>query len=175
MSINNPAAQSKYSYYVSRPLGMPGLEDRASHNFVVTDASYSGDPNAIIHSYGKTANGRVGRVDENTTEFSDGTHETDLQHWISLGTTSPDLGVYALQIPATSERVRSFAFSLIADQDYAALGGIFGANSNSAAQAIVRASTCIIIPPPDGERISPGNSDADEINFVIPLDCLDSE
>ena len=48
-------------------------------------------------------------------------------------------------------------------------------NSNSAAQAIVRASTCIIIPPPDGERISPGNSDADEINFVIPLDCLDSE
>jgi len=166
-----PAAGEKRAFYVSRPLGMKVLGKWASHNFVVTDADYLGDPNAMVHSYGKTINGKVGRVDENTIGFSDGTHAEDIRYWQSLGTT-PDPGVNAIQIPALSTTVREYAFSLIANQRYSPVGAELGANSNSAAHAIVHASTCQqYIIPPDGNRTSPGYKDYDEMEFVIPTDC----
>ena len=78
---------------------------------------------------------------------------------------------HPLQIPALSDSVRHYAFSVIADQDYATSAGAFGANSNSAAHAIVYAASCQHLAPPDGERTSPGYKDYDEINFVIPVEC----
>ena len=93
---NNSDKQTKFSYYVSRPLQMDFAGKFASHNFVVTDAEYLGDPNALVHSFGVTANGKLGRVDENSTGFSEGTHQDDIDAWKSL-LTGTDPKIHALQ------------------------------------------------------------------------------
>ena len=169
---NNFEQQSTSAYYISRPLGFESAESYASHNFVVTDAEYLGDRNALVHSFGQTANGKVGRVSENTIGFSEGTYAADMEAWLSLSPESVQEDVYSMRIPVTSDRVKQYAFSIIADQDYAAFAGMFGANSNSAAQAIVNAASGYYIRPPDGERTSPGHKDYDEINFVIPVEPI---
>lgn len=160
-----------YAYYLSRPVDWWLLKQSQSHNFIVTDARFIGDPDALVHSYGLTEAGTLGRVTENTTGFSEDTHQSDWDAWRSLGMGTPQIGVYATLIPASSEDVRKLAFSLIADVDYAAVAGSFGANSNSAAQAIVNAATCQISPPPDGDRNSQGWENASDIHFVIDHHC----
>ena len=147
------------SYLASRPLG--GDSKYFSHNYIAVNADYIGDPDATIYSYGKNAKSKVGRVDINTTGFSKGTHQTDIKHWNSLGPKSR----YVSSIPASDAKVEATANSLIENQRYSAVSGPFGANSNSAAQAVANESAGKNVPTPDGKRVSPGAGSWDEIEF----------
>ena len=154
------------SYLVSRR----SITNRTSHNFVATDAQYPGDPNATVHSFGENAAGNVGNVGPGTTPsyWSATTHQTDVDFWLSLASGDQCIA-YAnpsvSAIPATDATVNDLASRLIEDQDYAAFAGPFGANSNSAAQAIADTAAGAPVPIPDGPRISPGAGSADEIGF----------
>jgi RHS repeat-associated protein len=149
------------SYLVSRPLdGFGG----ASHNFVVTNADYLGDPAATVFSYGMNASGNVGRVTGSTTGFSRGTHSADQAFWGGLG--GPSANVSAINAP--DSRVAGYANSLIENQDYAAFAGPFGANSNSAAQAIANRAAGGRVNTPGGWRLSPGAGSAGQIQFNKP-------
>ena len=150
------------SYIASRPLG--GDSKRFSHNFIVTDAEYIGDTNANVISYGNNAQGRVGRVDENTTGFSEGTHAADIAAWEGFKGTSPD-NPNLVRIPASSFAVRSAAAALIENQDYSAIAGPFGANSNSAAQAVANRAAGFPLAVPGAPRIAPGAGSWREIQF----------
>jgi hypothetical protein len=159
---NGELGQSGESYLVSRPLG--GDSKRFSHNFIVTDAEYIGGPNANIFSYGQNAQGRVGRVDESTTGFSEGTYAADRAAWEGLKGSSPD-NPNLVEIPASSLAVRSAAEALIENRDYSAISGPFGANSNSAAQAVANRAAGVALPTPGRPRISPGAGSWREIQF----------
>lgn len=94
----------------------------------------------------------------------------DIDAWRGLASGNSN-GIYAMRMPALSETVRLYASSMVEDQDYSIWGGITGANSNSAAQAVVDAAALQKVSPPDGARTSPGHKDANEINFVNPPTC----
>gem|GEM_PF-2751524 len=150
------------SYLASRPLG--GDSEWFSHNFIVTDAEYIGDPNANIVSYGNNAQGRVGRVNEKTTGFSERTYARDKAAWEGLkgsAANNPNL----VGIPASSSAVRSAAAALIENQDYSAISGPFGANSNSAAQAVANRAAGFPLAIPGAPRIAPGAWSWREIQF----------
>jgi hypothetical protein len=158
----NRAENSGDSYLVSRPLG----EDSAllSHNFIVTDAQFIGDPGANVISFGETAAGTVGRVDEYTEGFSKGTHAADIAAWKELrGAASNNSNV--LRIPASSPKVQSVASALIENRDYSALSGPFGANSNSAAQAVANRAAGHALSVPGSPRLAPGVGSWREIQF----------
>ena len=151
------------SYLVSRPLaGRAGAA--ASHNFIVTHAQFVGDPNANVYSYGMNAEGNVGRVDHNTTGFSEGTHAADIAAWNALR-NDPNPCDNNNLINADDDVVRAQAESVIEDQDYSAIAGPFGANSNSAAQAVANTSSGDIVPTPGTGRSSPGAGSWREIRF----------
>jgi RHS repeat-associated protein len=150
------------AFLVSRPTD---FYDKARHNFVVTRARYLGDPEAAIHSFGMNRDGKVGAVDDSTLGTSQGTYAADVAFW--KGLSGPAAGNPNLvRIPASSARVESFANALIENQDYSLAAGAFGANSNSAAQAIANRAAGFALPVPGG-RWSVGARSWREIQFAI--------
>jgi len=148
------------SYLLSRPLA-GNLGAVATHNFIVTNADYIGDPGASVYSYGMNAAGNVGRVNNATEGFSAGTHNTDNAVWRSMSIEGNNVTL----INAADVVVETYANHLIENQDYAAIAGLFGANSNSAAQAIANRAAGVPVPTPGGWRLSPGAGSWDEIQF----------
>jgi len=149
------------SYLVSRPLDEVSI---ASHNFIVTNAQYIGDPGATVFSYGMNNNGNVGRVDNTTRGFSQDTHRTDRASWNSMNGPTNNVTLIA----APDSRVSGYANALVENQDYAAFSGPFGANSNSAAQAIANRAASGQVNTPGGWRMSPGAGSWGEIQFNKP-------
>lgn len=127
------------SFLVSRPLN-GRLGRVANHNFIVTNATAPGDPSATVYSYGDIGNDTMGRVDDNTTGFSEGTHRTDRAAWQDL--SNEGSSTTFRQLDATDSRVDGLAQGLVQGQEYRALPGIEpgAANSNSAAGAIATAA-----------------------------------
>ncbi|MCB9807663.1 hypothetical protein H6770_00205 [Candidatus Peribacteria bacterium] len=151
------------SYYVSRPLAFPGLGRVASHNFIVTDAKYLGDPDATVFSFGHNDSGDLGMVDYCTINSSSGsTHLADRNAWLSLKDNS-DGKIKFKKINASSEKVRTTAFSVIEDDDYAMFSGLFGVNSNSAAHAVANHFEIEVKDP--SLRLAPGAGNSDKIRF----------
>jgi uncharacterized protein RhaS with RHS repeats len=154
-----------FSYLVSRPLG--GDNPAFTHNFIVVNAKYIGDPSATVYSYGNNNSGYVGRVDEYTEGFSTGTLEMDRNIWRSMREGSTETQDNIVRIPTPDSVVKLYAEALTEDQDYSAISGPIGANSNSAAQAVANAAANRKLPTPGKGRISPGAGSWDEINFDI--------
>lgn len=166
------------SYLVSRPLQGPGGR-YAAHNFIASNADYPGDPKATLHSFGKSSEegsqGQVGRVDDDTSGFSEGTAQADQDAWDSLAPGAADCpsgangtGVGVSPINADDATVDALADSIAAPQPrYAPLPvpGQNQANSNSAAQAVADRAQGSPVPTPDGSRISPGRDAAHRIRF----------
>jgi RHS repeat-associated protein len=151
------------SFLVSRPLkGAAGLV--ASHNFIVSNADYVGDPNATVHSFGKNNDGNMGRVDENTTGFSEGTQATDSSAWTALSSLDDDLGDSITQIFASDEAVDQAANSLVENKEY----GVFGVNSNSGASAVANTAQGSEVELPSNLRAAPGASNSDKVEFKKP-------
>ncbi len=157
-----------FAFLVSRPLQHI---DGASHNFIVVNAKYRGDPNATVYSYGQNDNGLLGSVDHQTTNSGSATtYQADIDAWLSLAGPFDQNNPVQLQlIPASSDVVSALAQSLVENQDYSMMAGIFGANSNSAAQAVANAAAAMQIPVPETGRIPWGSSSYDKIEFTIPL------
>ena len=157
------SGQGEKSYIVSRPLG--GGSEWLSHNFIVIGADFIGDPNATVTSHGSNAQGYVGRVDESTTGFSEGTYASDRAVWEAFmgeSFNNPNL----VEIPSSSAEVWAAAEALIENTDYAAFAGPFGANSNSASQAIGnRAAGFPLGVPGWPSRVAPGAWSWREIQF----------
>jgi len=149
------------SYLASRPLG--GNSPFFSHNFVVSNAEYLGDPNATVYSYGRNAQGNVGMVDENTQGFSLGTHQSDRDAWLALRGDRHTADV--LFITDNDATVDDFANRFVEDQRYSPIAGPFGANSNSGAQAIANRAAGRQLATPGWPRSSPGAGSWDEIQF----------
>ena len=155
--------QGRDSYLVSRPLG--GDSDTLSHNFIVTGARFVGDPKADVFSWGENEQGNVGRVDESTKGFSAGTHAADRAAWEGMKGTTPGDNASLVRIPATVAAVRAAAGSMIEGRDYSAIAGPFGANSNSAAQAVANRAAGSALPVPGFPRLSWGAGSWREIRF----------
>jgi hypothetical protein len=130
--------------------------------FVVTHARYPGDPDARIHTWGKSSKigseGKVGKVDKKTTGFSKGTSETDRKAWESLGTGDAK-GVDYTGIAAKDGKVASVADAVVENKDY----GLLGPNSNSAAQAVADTAQGSEVTTPDAFDPAVGAEDSDEI------------
>ena len=159
--------QPDLSYYVSRPLNMPIIEKVLSHNFIITNAKYLGDPKATVISFGHNDSGNLGMVDFCTSnDISKSTHLSDWEAWLSLSDSDSDEAKrisYTL-IPADSDEVRKVAFSVMEDKDYAIVSGVFGINSNSASHAIANYFGDMNAP---SWRIAPGSWNANKINFGV--------
>jgi uncharacterized protein RhaS with RHS repeats len=155
------------SYLVGRSLSFTRL---GAHNFIVSNANYVGDFNASIYSFGNNNSGNTGRVDQNTRGFSSTTSADDEKYWGGLSTTLCSVvDSNASQIPAADSIVDQFANSLIENTDYAAFGGIFGTNSNSAASAVANSAAGVPVPIPGPTyRLSPGARNANQIQFRRP-------
>lgn len=155
----------EHSFYVSRPLQVPGASLVASHNFIVTNAKFLGDPDATVFSFGHNDSGNLGMVDFCTlNEYSAKTHAEDVKAWLALA--HPDSNEakridFAL-IPVESSKIRSLALSVMEDQDYAMFSGAFGINSNSAAHAIANHYSDVADP---AWRLAIGSGNADKINY----------
>ncbi|MBU0766358.1 hypothetical protein KKF55_01050, partial [Patescibacteria group bacterium] len=164
-SDSNETYDKKSSYYVSRPLAKNVVNIFASHNFIVTNARYLGDPNATVISFGHNDSGNLGMVDYCTSNnTSASTHSSDVKAWTSLANTGSDESnrIKHVLIPADSNSVIDLAFSIMEDQDYAMFSGPFGINSNSAAHAIANYFDDISDP---SWRFSPGSGNADKIKY----------
>ena len=98
------------SFLVSRPLG--GDSKIISHNYVVSHATSIGDPNALMHSFGRQSNGATGRVDKTTTGMSEGTATKDAKHWLSLAGDKTNAAENTTKIDAPDAAVASAANSL---------------------------------------------------------------
>jgi RHS repeat-associated protein len=152
-------------YLVSRPLdGKAGVV--ANHNFVVSNANFIGDPNATVYSYGRNNMGNTGRVDANTTGFSEDTSASDQTFWRGLATKSDsETQKSVTDINSTDATVDKNANAIMEDSDYAAFAGPFGTNSNSASSAVANRSEGKEVSLPNNGRFSPGASNADKIRF----------
>ncbi|WP_269777884.1 RHS repeat-associated core domain-containing protein [Marinimicrobium alkaliphilum] len=135
LSFVDPTGE--HSYLVSRPLDFPVP---ANHNFIVTNAEYLGDRNATIYSYGDVGNGQMGRVNDDTTGLSFGTHETDRSAWLDL--SNEGSGITFREINASDSRVDGLARGLVQGQRYSLIPAARrrATNSNSAAGAIANAA-----------------------------------
>ena len=152
---NTENEEELLSYIVSRPFGIDVFH---SHNFIVTDAKFLGDPNATIYTFAKNESGNLGRV-------FDKVHKRDRTAWESL-TDKPirddSLRIYHSKIPANNELVRTLALTLLEDLDY----DLTGPNCNSAAQAIANvAAKASLVPPSMPSRFPWGHEDFDLIDF----------
>jgi RHS repeat-associated protein len=162
-AVNNPINRvdpdGEVSYLVAR--NGPG---HSSHMFIVTHARYPGDPNARIHSWGKSSKkgseGKVGKVDKNTKGLSKGTSETDRKAWESLGTGNAK-GVDYTGIAAKDGKVASVADAVVENKDY----GLLGPNSNSAAQAVADSAQGSEVTTPEAFDPAVGAEDSDEIEI----------
>ena len=172
-AVNNPLKfvdlDGQDPFLCARPLG-GDPNSSISHMFVVTGASRPGDPAATsnVKSWGmkdsaKPGRGKTGRVDERTTnKQSAGTNETDKKAWVSAG--QPGSSTSCTPIPATDAKVEQSAGALMETKDYAALGGPFGVNSNSAAQGVANDAAGKEVASP-GDRKPVGSGQADEVDF----------
>ena len=169
-TVNDPINRVDFigldSYIVSRPLGIPGAGRIASHNFIVTNANYPGDPNATIHSFGELDSGNAGGVGPFTSPsgFSNTTSGADNTFWKNLsGGNSCD---NITKIPAPDAVVDYYANSVVEDQEYHFLG-ILGINSNSIPKAVAEKATAgRRIETPGKGRISFGTSSSYRVNFI---------
>lgn len=161
------------SYLVSRPLT---FYDGASHNFVVTDANYLGDPSANVVSYGKNKDGNTGRVDEFTKGFSEGTSVADREYWLGLGDglscEVPVNNANVSLIPATDEVVRNVANSMLENTRYSPIPFGSRTNSNSAASAVANKAAGQKVPVNSDGRQVPGARKAPNIEFREPTGDL---
>ena len=143
------------AYHVSRPLaGSAG--GIGSHNFIVTHADFVGDPSATVASFGEAIDGTLAQVDgRNAGHYSAGTNALDSQYWQDLKGTGP--GQDVVPIPTSSANVDRVVASFPDALDYAASGGPFGFNSNSASQWIANtaAGSAQVVPGAPG-RLAPG-------------------
>ena len=145
-----------------RPLG-DNPKSRYAHMFVVSNAAYLGDPAATVYSYGATDSGYLGRVGNNTqNDFSKTTHQSDIDAWLSLA--NPNSTASATPIPASDSAVDVAANALMENLDYAASAGLFGANSNSAAQAVANEAAGRPVAAP-GPRKPHGAGSSGKIGF----------
>ena len=158
------------SYLVSRPLaGLAGLTG-GTHNFVVTGADFIGQVGAPVNSFGKTDNGNLGRVTNQTTNnFSRTTSRDDIRFWETLQPESSNVTL----LDAPDALVQAYADNLIENRPYSlvpVVSNLFNengdsANSNSAAQAIANISTGTEVDIPNGFRVSPGAGQSELIEF----------
>jgi RHS repeat-associated protein len=171
-----PQTWNRYSYAVNNPINRVDPDGEvsylvarngpgpSSHMFIVTHARYPGDPNARIHSWGKSSKkgseGKVGKVDKKTTGLSKGTAETDRKAWESLGTGDAK-GVDYTGIAAKDGKVASVADAVVENKDY----GLLGPNSNSAAQAVADTAQGSEVTTPEAFDPAVGAEDSDEIEF----------
>lgn len=83
----------------------------------MTNATFVGDPQAKIYSFGKLANGNMGNVGgDNVSDLSATTAATDLAHWKSLGRNEVE---NASKIDAADAIVDAVAGSVREDRPYA--------------------------------------------------------
>ncbi len=156
-------------YLVSRTVDGP-LMFAFSHNFVVTNADYPGDPRGRVYSYGKTNSGRTGRVTSKTGGLSANTHATDRAYWRSLKSNKEQAQTYSVKVDAPDAWVDRYAIGVLATTPYSATTiGSETTNSNSAASAVINSATGKEIDPPDGMRVSPGAGDWQKIDFNLFL------
>ena len=167
-------------YLVGRPL-QGGAGNYAGHMFVVSGASYIGDPNAAVYSYGKSnaskrhgrsiVSGLTGRVDSNTTGFSATTNAADIHYWQSLGSTSCSVqSLSASPIPASDSDVDYWANRINPTIKYLfpipIIGRIDAVNSNSAAQAVANKAASTNVARPQGPQFGyPGAKEWMRIGF----------
>lgn len=151
------------SYLVSRPTDISSL---ASHNFIVTDADYVGDPNANVYSFGELENGNLGNVGPGSKPggFSADTHEGDRNFWLKLKDRS-DKCKEVTKIDAPDDTVRHFAQRLKENREYGSSGEGFGNNSNTAAQAVAERAAGKPVRTPGEGRWSPGSDYGNHLQF----------
>jgi RHS repeat-associated protein len=167
-------------FLVGRPLqGMTG--NYAGHMFVVSGASYLGDPNAAVYSYGRSnaskrhgrniVSGLTGRVDSSTAGFSDTTNAADIQYWKSLGSSSCSVqNSSASPIPASDSDVDYWASRVNPTIKYLLpiplAGRSDAVNSNSAAQAVANRAASTSVARPQGPQFGyPGAKQWTRIEF----------
>ncbi|MEM7082082.1 MAG: RHS repeat-associated core domain-containing protein [Pseudomonadota bacterium] len=156
------------SYLVSRPINDPIVGQIANHNFVVSHASFPGDPNAFVYSFGKLASGVTGQVTDTTTGFSAGTYATDREAWLALASQSERaVARSATRIKAGDDRVQSLAESVVLDTWYDPLPQFTRnkTNSNTVASAVADTAQGSKVALPDNNRVSPGHNQTDRIRF----------
>jgi RHS repeat-associated protein len=152
-------------YLVGRPLKIKSAGNIASHNFIVNDANYIGDPGATVYSYGMNESGNTGRVDARTQGFSKGTSYSDSEYWMLLGVDSKEEQEKSVsKIPASDATVKKFAESLKENTNYDFLG-FPGTNSNSAASAVANRASGTNVPLPKTRPFSPGVQNWNKIQF----------
>jgi len=167
-------------YLVGRPLqGRAG--NYAGHMYIVTGASYVGDPNATVYSYGRsndskrhgrnTVFGLTGLVDNNTTGFSATTHAGDIQNWLNLGaSTCSTKNENSSPIPTSDTDVDNWATRLKPTTKYLLpvplLGRVDAVNSNSAAQAVANRASGTNVTQPIGSIFGyPGSGQWRRVRF----------
>jgi len=181
-SPDTPASNNRYAYAWNSPYRYidpngedPYLVSRElklmvgfSHNFVVTNADYPGDPAAIIYSYGRQDSGKTGAVTSQTTGFSAGTSDADRAYWLELAGDARLALKYSLRVDASDADVDQYAVGLIPDTTYSATTLLPGrTNSNSAASAVINSAVGDEVDVPDGYRLSPGANDWRLLQFDV--------
>jgi RHS repeat-associated protein len=167
-------------FLVGRPL-QGGAGNFAGHMFVVSGASYIGDPSATVYSYGRSnaskrhgrniVSGLAGRVDSSTTGFSDTTNAADIQYWKSLGNFSCSVqNSSASPIPTSDTDVDYWANRVNPTIKYLLPIPIIGrsdaVNSNGAAQAVANRAASTNVARPQGPRFGyPGANQWTRIEF----------
>ena len=165
--INFIDPTGRESYLVSRPLLLPV---DANHNFIVSHATFLGDPNAKVHSFGDIGNDTMGRVTVDTEGFSKGTSQTDRAAWESL--KNEKSSTTFREIDASDKKVDGLAKGVVVGKEYSAIPALQGGvNSNSAAGAVAQKA--------DGGEASVNNGrsqpGSEESNRVIIMDTFLTE
>jgi hypothetical protein len=153
--VNDYDPYGLYSFLVSRPIQNAG---GARHMFIVYGADSNGN-GGTVRSFGKVSggplsSGLMGEVFRDTTGFSAGTLEKDIQYWKNKG---PDVSFAMIQ--ATDEQVECAANSLQSNLLYTLpetnnipwpTSGHLTINSNTAAQAVANYAAGLNMTPPSG-------------------------
>jgi RHS repeat-associated protein len=158
------------SFLVSRPLDNAAASCCASHNFVVSNADYVGDPKATVYSFGKTSSGNTGRVDESTKGFSEGTARKDQNFWKGMAEGKAVADKNTTLIEAPDAVVDKVAESIVENTAYSALPSGGKTNSNSAASAVANRAQGSSVSVPGGARLSPGAGQFKKIKFKNELE-----
>jgi len=117
---------------------------------------------------GVRAGNSMGPVDKGTKGFSEGTYQDDWDAWLSILTYSY---VSATEISADSGVIDKIAENVLTEGDYSMIGGPFGINSNSAAQAVANTASGEDVPVP-GARWAPGAENWEQVKFDPSIDHL---
>ena len=89
------------SFVVARVLDSPLKAVLIGHAFVVTNARYLEDPQAIVYSFGKLANGNMGNVSDSSraAAVSRPTSDSDKAAWANLGVRSGASNIARIDAP----------------------------------------------------------------------------